>query len=163
MTKIHNWEELSKVKRNGNMFIRVYLDDCWGEICSQNDDDDYYYLSTHTFYSKDNVVGIRLKYMREFNNKIEKENNMNKFNWDLINQPNIVVYCRTEEQAKELLTEAHKNGFKWDSKKEHSNISNYDVYLSDTCYHIHNGIYCNTECAKRLYYKILKFEECKII
>ena len=55
MTKIHNWEELSKVKRNGNMFIRVYLNDYWGEICSQNDDDDYYYLSTHTFYSKDNV------------------------------------------------------------------------------------------------------------
>lgn len=87
---------------------------------------------------------------------------MNKFNWDLINQPNIVVHCRTEEQAKELLTEAHKNGFKWDSKKEYSNISNYDVYLSDTCYHIYNGVYCNTECAERLYYKILKFEECKM-
>ena len=52
MTKIHNWEELSKVKRNGNMFIRVYLDDCWGEICSKDDNDDYYYLSTHTFYTK---------------------------------------------------------------------------------------------------------------
>ena len=37
---------------------------------------------------------------------------MNKFNWDLINKPNTVVHCRTEEQAKELLTEAHKNGFK---------------------------------------------------
>ena len=42
-------------------------------------------------------VSIRLKYMREFNNKIEKENNMNKFNWDLINQPNTVVHCKTRQ------------------------------------------------------------------
>lgn len=38
---------------------------------------------------------------------------MNKFNWDLIDKPSIVVHCETEEQAIELLTEAHNNGFKW--------------------------------------------------
>ncbi len=30
---------------------------------------------------------------------------MNKFNWDLIDKPNTVVHCETEEQAIELLKE----------------------------------------------------------
>ena len=88
---------------------------------------------------------------------------MNKFNWDLINQPNTVVHCKTRQQAMELLTEAHKNGFKWDSKKEYINISYYDNHLNNTCYHIYNGCYCNAEYAKSRDYKILKFEECKIM
>ena len=38
---------------------------------------------------------------------------MSKFNWKLINQPNTVVHCETEEQARELLTEADRMGFRW--------------------------------------------------
>ena len=38
---------------------------------------------------------------------------MSKFNWKLINQPNTVVHCETEEQARELLAEADRMGFRW--------------------------------------------------
>lgn len=88
---------------------------------------------------------------------------MNKFNWDLIDKPSTVVHCETEEQAIELLTEAHNNGFKWSSRIDYLSESNYDVYESNTCYYIHDGTCCNIEYFKKQNYKILKFEECKLV
>ena len=74
---------------------------------------------------------------------------MNKFNWDLIDKPSTVVHCETEEQAIELLTEAHNNGFKWRSGIDYLSGLNYDVHESDTCYYIHDGAYCNVEYSKK--------------
>ena len=51
----------------------------------------------------------------------------------------------------------------WMVKKEYINISYYDNHLNNTCYHIYNGCYCNAEYAKSRDYKILKFEECKMM
>ena len=86
---------------------------------------------------------------------------MNKFNWDLIDKPNTVVHCETEEQAIELLTEAHNDKFKWCSEIDYLSRSTYDVHKSNTCYYIHDGTCCNIEYFKKQNYKILKFEECK--
>ena len=88
---------------------------------------------------------------------------MNKFNWDLIDKPSTVVHCETEEQAIELLTEAHNNGFKWSGRIDYLSRSNYDVHENDTCYYIHDGTYCNVEYSKERGFEILKFEECKLV
>ncbi len=79
---------------------------------------------------------------------------MNKFNWDLIDKPSTVVYCETKEQAMELLTEAHNNGCKWFGG---------DVFENKTCYYIFGKSYDNIEYFKKQNYKILKFEECKLM
>lgn len=88
---------------------------------------------------------------------------MNKFNWDLIDKPNTVVHCETEEQAIELLTEAHNNGFKWSSGIDYLSMLIYDVHESNTCYYIHGGAYCDVEYSKEIGFEILKFEECKLV
>ncbi len=88
---------------------------------------------------------------------------MNKFNWDLIDKPNTVVHCETEEQAIELLTEAHDNRFKWCSGIDYLSRLNYDLHESNTCYYIHYGVYCNVEYSKKRGFEILKFEECKLM
>ena len=88
---------------------------------------------------------------------------MNKFNWDLINQPNTVVHCETEQQAIELLTEAHNNGFKWLDGKKYINENNFDIYNNETCYYIYRGTYANIKYREEVGNKILKFEECKIM
>ena len=88
---------------------------------------------------------------------------MNKFNWDLIDKPNTVVHCETEEQAIELLTEAHDNRFKWRNGIDYLSGLNYDVCESNTCYYIHYGVYCNVEYSKERGLEILKFEECKLM
>ena len=88
---------------------------------------------------------------------------MNKFNWDLIDKPSTVVHCETEEQAIELLTEAHNNGFKWSGGIDYLGRSNYDVFENKTCYYIFGKSYDNIEYFKKQNYKILKFEECKIM
>ena len=88
---------------------------------------------------------------------------MNKFNWDLIDKPNTVVHCETEEQAIELLTEAHNNGFKWFGGIDYLGRLNYNAYESNTCYYIHDGVYCNVEYSKEIGFEILKFEDCKLV
>lgn len=88
---------------------------------------------------------------------------MNKFNWDLIDKPNTVVHCETEEQAIELLTEAHNNRLKWCSGIDYLSRLNYDLHESNTCYYIHYGAYCNVEYSKKRGFEILKFEECKLM
>ncbi len=88
---------------------------------------------------------------------------MNKFNWDLIDKPSTVVHCETEEQAIELLTEAHNNGFKWSSGIDYLSMLIYDVHESNTCYYIHGGAYCDVEYSKEIGFEILKFEECKLM
>lgn len=88
---------------------------------------------------------------------------MNKFNWNLIDKPNTVVHCETEEQAIELLTEAHDNRFKWCSGIDYLSRLNYDLHESNTCYYIHYGAYCNVEYSKKRGFEILKFEECKLM
>ena len=88
---------------------------------------------------------------------------MNKFNWDLINQPNTVVHCETEQQAIELLTEAHNNGFKWLDGKKYINENNFDIYNNETCYYIYRGTYANIKYREEVGNKILKFKECKLM
>lgn len=87
---------------------------------------------------------------------------MNKFNWDLINQPSIVVHCETEEQATEFLDEADKNGFKWNTNDSYAIFTKYDAYEKETCYNIFKGTFADKEFYKGVSYKILKFEECKM-
>ena len=88
---------------------------------------------------------------------------MNKFNWDLIDKPNTVIHCETEEQAIELLTEAHNNGFKWFGGIDYLGRLNYDVFENKTCYYIFGKSYDNIEYFKKQNHKILKFEECKLV
>ena len=55
----------------------------------------------------------------------------------------IVVHTPTEEQAKALLTELDKKGYKWISGDKLITRTNYEVYKEDTCYNLEldNTIY----------------------
>ena len=88
---------------------------------------------------------------------------MNKFNWDLIDKPSTVVHCETEEQAIELLTEAHNNGFKWCNDKPYIDNNEYHLYGKSTCYDIYKGEFANIGFCQKQNYKILKFKECKLM
>ena len=88
---------------------------------------------------------------------------MNKFNWDLIDKPSTVVHCETEEQAIELLTEAHNNGFKWCNDRPYIDNNRYHLYGKSTCYDIYKGEFTNIGFCQKQNYKILKFEECKLM
>ena len=85
---------------------------------------------------------------------------MNKFNWKLINQPETVVHCETEEQAKELLTEADRMGFTWNNGNLYTTNNYYERYKDDTHYNIYDGSFGVGYCYAN--YKILTFEESKM-
>jgi len=54
-----------------------------------------------------------------------------QFNKQLITQPNTVVHCTTEEQARQLLDWAIKEGFKWSSDDTH-----WEDYKRETYYRV---------------------------
>ena len=83
------------------------------------------------------------------------------FNYELITQPNTVVHCRTEEQAKELLEWAHENGMKWAGEVS-LYTPLYSEYSEDTCYDFNGGVcveFSPIAYFHRNGYKILSYEE----
>ena len=88
---------------------------------------------------------------------------MSKFNWKLINQPNTVVHCETEEQARELLTEADRMGFRWCHRDKYFDGDiMFEHFGHYTCYCIYEGKYDSLYYFKSNNLKILTFEESKM-
>ena len=83
------------------------------------------------------------------------------FNYELITQPNTVVHCRTEEQAKELLDFMHGKGMKWTDGSSLKSTY-YSRHTEETCYDFNKGYtvsYCDISCYSTDGYKIISYEE----
>jgi uncharacterized membrane protein len=52
---------------------------------------------------------------------------------------NTVVHCPTEELANEVLSLAHKLGYKWSTGIEYVEENCWSVYKKDTCYNLIEG------------------------
>lgn len=66
-----------------------------------------------------------------------------------------VIWCPTEELAKQVLEIANKLGYEWRDKTSFIENSNWSVYKQETCYYISEGMFASKQRA------IL--DECNII
>jgi hypothetical protein len=83
---------------------------------------------------------------------------MIKFN-DVVENWEIVVHCKTLEQALKLLSFAHKKGLKWLSGHSYLVMNNYSAYESNTCYYLHGGEYADCDYYKEQGYKIITVDD----
>ena len=71
----------------------------------------------------------------------------------------VAVHCNTETKANDLLRLADDNGYLWCTGQEYVTDekvnSNYDTYLTDTCYSIDCGTYSSKEFYQSKGYKII--------
>ena len=51
----------------------------------------------------------------------------------------IAIHTPTEEQAKALLSELDKKGYKWGGEDKLTTTTYYEVYKEDTCYSLELG------------------------
>ena len=70
----------------------------------------------------------------------------------------IVIHCRTEEEANELLKAFDKLGKTWLSGKSYLEINCWDTYKENTCYDNMNK-FAFIKYYKNHYYKIYEFDE----
>ena len=88
----------------------------------------------HKMLNDENInVGIRLKYIHEFNNKIEKENNMN------------VSYVRVNNQKefeRVVAKMERETGFKWENKSSIDNLFNIiGVHIKTKTLTLYNSLH----------------------
>jgi len=69
----------------------------------------------------------------------------------------IVVHCKTEELADELLKRANEFGYQWNSKKKFIDINGWHIEKENTCYRFYNGKYATLQFYKSQNYKIIEF------
>lgn len=81
-----------------------------------------------------------------------------QFDYDKIMQEKVVVNCKTEEQAKNLLTWADSKGLRWSNGTSYLKGTDWRLFGENTCYDLFGGtfgsLYPQTES-----YKILSYEE----
>ena len=83
-------------------------------------------------------------------------------------EPKMVVHCETIEQAKEFISEAYKQGFKWGYGYEHETFYNKykenTVYMLGSNYIIHYSSLDNLEVLHSVnstYRECVKFKDLK--
>ena len=85
---------------------------------------------------------------------------MSRFREEIIQDRRIVVNCKTENQARELLTWAHFQKKTWYTGESYINNTHWDTYKYFTCYSLWYG-----EVGSRIVYAtnyplcILSYEE----
>lgn len=85
---------------------------------------------------------------------------MKKFNWDEFkNEENkIAVHCKTEEEAKDFCRKMHEHGMRWIDGDSYLEYTEYEGYLSATCYTGTRG-YSYYDFYKNEGYKILEWSD----
>jgi hypothetical protein len=70
-------------------------------------------------------------------------------------EENMVVHCKTEDEAKELIKWAYECGYKWTFASAFN--THYEDYATDTCYKMKNG---NIEYgATEYYFNVIEFSD----
>lgn len=72
---------------------------------------------------------------------------------------NTAYHCETKEEAKWLLNEAHKLGYKWGSDKSFIGNNRWHIHKGDMCYYIKAGSYSPEYYYKRNNYTIIKVKD----
>lgn len=72
--------------------------------------------------------------------------------------PDIAMYCKTEDEANEFLHFLHSIGRKWSSGSSYISENNFHSY-EDICYYFNKGCYGDYHRALRLGRTVLKFSD----
>lgn len=72
---------------------------------------------------------------------------------------NVVVHCKTEDEANQVLDLADKLGYVWSSSHSFKNRNSYEIYKSETCYNIYEGCYGDLNDYKSTDIKIISAQE----
>lgn len=78
---------------------------------------------------------------------------------DLKISENTVVHCATEELANQVLEIADKLGYKWCNGESYIGNNQWDGYISETTYHLHEGRYDNIDNCIENDYRIIEAED----
>lgn len=84
---------------------------------------------------------------------------MREFNWkEFKNTAQIVVHCKTEEEAKDFCEQMHKHGMTWESRRSYLVYTNYETYKEKTCYTNYGTVTTYNYCKVHRY-KILEWSD----
>lgn len=83
---------------------------------------------------------------------------MKNFDWNKFKKENIVVHCKTEEEANDFCREMHKHGMRWNEGRSYLEKTEYYVFKEATCYS-GSGNYCYYDYYKRIGYIILEWSD----
>jgi len=113
-------------------------------ICTKPSTDNNCRAKEHNWNNIENFV-VLVKDNTQFNPRILSEN--------------IIINCRTKEQAEKLLKWADENGKRWSSKDKFISFTNWSQHSSDTCYVIRQGLYNNSEYHEANKQNIWSYED----
>lgn len=85
---------------------------------------------------------------------------MKKFNWEEFKDENnnIVVHCKTEEEADDFCNQMHEHGLRWCTGQTYLEGTKYNGFKTKTCYS-NSGRYCNKDYYIENDYKILEWSD----
>lgn len=85
---------------------------------------------------------------------------MKKFNWEEFKDENnnIVVHCKTEEEANDFCNQMHEHGLRWCTGQTYLEGTKYNGFKTKTCYS-NSGRYCNKDYYIENDYKILEWSD----
>ena len=70
-----------------------------------------------------------------------------------------VMWCKTEEEAKDFCRVMHESGRKWGSGDSYIEKTNFLEYLDKTCYNFNKNTYSDRDYYIIRYYTILEWED----
>lgn len=74
-------------------------------------------------------------------------------------QGNYVMWCKTEEEAKDFCRVMHESGRRWGSGDDYVKYPRFTAHLDETCYNFNSGSFANIHWYKRHDFIILKWED----
>lgn len=84
---------------------------------------------------------------------------MSKFNFDEWKGKEVVMHCKTEEEAKDFCRVMHDAGRKWVSGETYEKNTFWEAYTIDTCYAFNANQYSGREYFKEEGYTILEWSD----
>ena len=70
-----------------------------------------------------------------------------------------IMWCKTEEEAKDFCRVMHESGRKWGSGDSYIKCSRFTDYLGETCYNFNSGSFAHKNWYKRYDFTILEWED----
>ena len=70
-----------------------------------------------------------------------------------------VMWCKTEEEAKDFCRVMHESGRKWENSASYIKYPRFSDLLDETCYNFNNGSYSYMDWYKYRDYTILEWED----
>lgn len=84
---------------------------------------------------------------------------MKKFNFSDYKGKDVVMHCKTEEEANEFCRWKHENGDWWCDGKSFLEENYFDDCGSETCYMVNRGEYCSLDYFIECRFKVLEMSD----